>query len=48
MNLVNALVASQGGYSPSFYRRPSGFEFQPNPNFSTVPGFGPRIIRIRG
>lgn len=35
MNLINGLVASQGGYSPQWYRI-GPFKFHPNPNFPTV------------
>lgn len=40
MNTINALVAAQGGYSPSFYRVQFPFgtlTYRPNPNFSTIP-----------
>lgn len=40
MNTVNALVASEGGYSPQWYRfyfMGIPFVFHPNPNHSTLP-----------
>lgn len=49
MNLINDLVASQGGFSPSFFRTAGGRVFFLNPVLSTLPPFGvaPRARLIR-